>query len=172
MAQSRFGPRRERFGYPEDLDLRLPAQRMRGLDSGQDRAPGRAHDDYTPRQDEGHAYGFVRHQRHYDDQDWYGRRGGAADPGLPPRGPADGGFRGLGPRGYRRSDARIREDVCDRLTDADAIDARGILVTVSEGLVTLHGHVGSQRMKQAAERCARDSAGVAHVQNHLHVRGT
>ena len=31
-------------------------------------------------------------------------------------------YRGRGPKGYRRSDARIREDVCDRLTEAPDVD--------------------------------------------------
>lgn len=157
MTHSRFGPQRGRAGHPEDLDLRLPLRQVRGQDSGQDRAPGRAHDDYTPRQDDGHAFGFVRHQRHYDDRDWYGRRG-------------ESGFRGLGPDGYRRSDTRIREDVCDRLTEADAIDARGIRVTVSGGRVALEGHVRSPRMRQAAGDCAHGCAGVLRVENALRIR--
>ena len=37
-------------------------------------------------------------------------------------------YAGRGPRGYRRSDDRIGEDVCDRLTDDPALDASGIEV--------------------------------------------
>lgn len=159
------GPRIK--GYPDIAGLRLPGHRMQD----QDRAPGRAHDDCTPRQDEGRAYGFVRHDRHCDEQDWHGHRGLPAAPGFPPPGPADSGFRGLGPRGYRRSDDRIREDLCDRLTDDDAIDARGISVHVAQGEVTLAGHVGSWRMSRAAEACARACCGVRDVRNGLHVRG-
>lgn len=160
MAERNWGPRRRTYELPEDLEIRLPGHRIHG----QDPAPGRAHDDYAWRQDEGHAYGFVRHNRHYDmDRP-------AQTPGLPPQ-DTTGGFRGLGPRGYRRSDARIREDLCDRLTDEDTIDARGISVEVAQGRVTLTGHVGSGRMKRAAGLCAAECAGVAEVRNDLHVRG-
>ena len=164
MARSGFGPLDDIRAHAGDLDIRLPAHRIHG----QDRAPGRAHDDYTPRQDEGRAFGFVRHDRHYDEADWYGQRG---SPGFASRGSAEGGFRGLGPRDYRRSDSRIREDICDRLTEDDAIDARGISVDVAQGEVVLEGHVGSHRMRRAAEACARACSGVRHLRSHLHVRG-
>ena len=39
--------------------------------------------------------------------------------------------RGRGPRGYTRSDERIREDVNDRLTDDGWLDASDIDVQVS-----------------------------------------
>src|SRR5882724_11631017 len=52
-----------------------------------------------------------------------------------------GGFRGRGPRGYKRSDDRIREDVNDRLSDQPRLDASGIDVTVNNGVVTLSGTV-------------------------------
>jgi len=41
-----------------------------------------------------------------------------------------GSHYGKGPKGYTRSDERIREDVCDRLSDDDEVDARDITVTV------------------------------------------
>jgi len=167
MARPRFRPLEEIRAHADDLDIRLPAHRIHG----QDRAPWRAHDDYTPRQDEGRAFGFVRHDRHYDETGWYGRRGSPASPGFPSGGTAGGGCRGLGPRGYRRSDSRIREDVCDRLTEDDEIVARGISATVAQGEVVLEGHVGSHRMRRATEACARACSGVLHVRNHLHVRG-
>ena len=48
-------------------------------------------------------------------------------------GPRRGPFAGRGPKGYHRSDERIREDVSDRLTDHPDIDATEIEVTVHEG---------------------------------------
>ena len=81
MADRGFGPRQGMPGRLEDLDIRLPGHRVHG----QDRAPGRAHDDYTRRQDEGHAFGFVRHTRHYDDKDWDKDRYAAGSPAFPRR---------------------------------------------------------------------------------------
>lgn len=78
--------------------------------------------------------------------------------------------RGRGPRGYTRSDDRIREDVNDRLTDDPYIDASEIDVTVSNCEVTLSGTVGDRRTKRRAEDMAETISGVRHVQNNLRVR--
>ena len=80
--------------------------------------------------------------------------------------------RGRGPRGYTRSDERIREDVSDRLTDNPVVDASDIDVTVQSGEVTLNGHVDSRYSKRLAEDVAEDVSGVKHVQNNLRVRET
>jgi osmotically-inducible protein OsmY len=78
--------------------------------------------------------------------------------------------RGRGPRGYTRSDERIRDDVNDRLTDDPYVDASEIEVTVSGGEVTLSGTVDSRHAKRRAEDIADDVSGVTHVQNNLRVR--
>lgn len=78
--------------------------------------------------------------------------------------------RGRGPRGYTRSDERIREDVSDRLTDHPAVDASDIEVSVSHGEVTLSGQVESRHAKRLAEDVAERVSGVTHVQNNLRVR--
>jgi len=78
--------------------------------------------------------------------------------------------RGRGPRGYVRSDARIEEDVNDRLTEDWAVDARDITVKVKEREVTLDGHVDSRRAKRRAEDCVDSVSGVVHVQNNLRIR--
>jgi osmotically-inducible protein OsmY len=77
--------------------------------------------------------------------------------------------RGSGRRGYARSDDRVREDVCDRLTHDPRIDASGIAVSCYEGEVTLSGTVGRREARQRAEDCALQVAGVRNVQNDLHV---
>ena len=51
---------------------------------------------------------------------------------------------GKGPKGYKRSDERIREDINDRLTDDLYLDASDIEVTVSNAEATLSGTVESQ----------------------------
>ncbi|OAP36524.1 hypothetical protein AU381_18665 [Sinorhizobium glycinis] len=81
-----------------------------------------------------------------------------------------GRFRGKGPRGYKRSDDRIAEDVNDRLTEDPWLDASGIEVSVSNGEVTLGGFVSSRLDKRRAEDCADGVPGVSHVQNNLRAR--
>ena len=81
----------------------------------------------------------------------------------------DPGHRGLGPLGYTRSDQRINEDVHDRLTDDDHIDASGIAVAVQDGEVTLSGTIRDRRAKHHAEAIIEHIGGVKHVQNNLRV---
>jgi osmotically-inducible protein OsmY len=86
---------------------------------------------------------------------------------------ADGEHRGRGPKGYRRSDERIRDDVNDRLTDDAWLDAQGVEVMVQDAEVTLTGTVRSREDKKRAEAIAETVSGVDHVQNNLRVdRGT
>lgn len=91
-------------------------------------------------------------------------------------GPARGGggaaadHRGRGPRGYQRSDARIEEDVNDRLTDDPRLDASEIQVHVSNREVTLTGNVASREARRRAEGVADGVSGVSYVLNNLRVR--
>jgi hypothetical protein len=80
------------------------------------------------------------------------------------------GHVGRGPKGYQRSDERIREDVCDRLGDDPHVDASDITVTVSGGEVTFEGTVETRRMKHRAEDLVEDVSGVRDVHNRLRVR--
>ncbi|GGW42760.1 osmotic sensory protein [Gemmobacter lanyuensis] len=89
--------------------------------------------------------------------------------GLQPQREA-GPHRGKGPKGYTRSDDRIREDVSDRLSDDDMIDASEISIEVSGGEVSLEGTVSSREARRAAEDCVERCSGVTHVQNNLRVR--
>jgi hypothetical protein len=79
-------------------------------------------------------------------------------------------WRGKGPKGYVRSDDRIREDVCDYLTDDPFLDPSDIEVHVRDGEVTLNGTVSSRADKHYAEDVAEQAAGVHHLQNNLRVR--
>lgn len=78
-----------------------------------------------------------------------------------------GGYRGHGPRGYRRSDERIHEDINDRLTEDPWLDASDIEVQVAAGEVTLNGTVKARADKRRAEDIAEHVSGVDHVQNNL-----
>jgi osmotically-inducible protein OsmY len=78
-------------------------------------------------------------------------------------------FRGRGPKGYTRSDDRIREDVSDRLTDDPFVDASEIEVMVSGSEVTLTGFVASREQRRRAEDAAERVSGVVHVQNNIRI---
>ncbi len=93
---------------------------------------------------------------------WF--RGGGRDEDV-----GRGEHRGRGPKGYARSDERIREDVNDRLTDDPYVDASDIEVSVSNREVTLSGTVDSREAKRRAEDIAESIPGVTHVQNNLRV---
>lgn len=79
------------------------------------------------------------------------------------------GFTGRGPKGYQRSDNRIREDICDRLTDDWRIDASEVEITVNNGEVTLAGNVHNREQKRSAEDVVESIPGVREVHNNLRV---
>ncbi|MDY6947855.1 MAG: BON domain-containing protein, partial [Pseudomonadota bacterium] len=81
-----------------------------------------------------------------------------------------GQHRGRGPKGYKRSDDRIREEVCDCLTEDDRLDASNIDVAVKDGEVTLTGFVSARHDKRWAESLAERISGVKEVQNSLRVQ--
>jgi len=81
----------------------------------------------------------------------------------------EGRYRGVGPKGYVRSDERIRELVCDDLMDDPWLDASRIEVAVKDGEVTLSGSVEDRDAKRWAEDVAEHTGGVKHVQNNLRV---
>jgi hypothetical protein len=78
-------------------------------------------------------------------------------------------FRGKGPRGYRRSDERIREEVCEILVRDSRVDASEIEVEVKEGSVFLLGSVDSRLTKRLAEFAVEDLWGVKDVINQLKI---
>jgi osmotically-inducible protein OsmY len=82
-----------------------------------------------------------------------------------------GGHAGRGPKGYRRSDDRIREDVSDRLMADDQLDASEIEVQVRDAEVTLSGTVEDRWAKRRAEDVAEQVMGVRDVMNKLRVEG-
>ncbi len=130
---------------------------------------------YHPSDNSSYRGGYDRTQRDHDDErgfidrasdevaSWFGDEEAARRRQMDDH-------RGKGPRGYRRTDARILEDVNDRLADDPAIDASDIEVTVKDAEVTLSGHVTDRWEKRRAEDCAERVSGIAHVQNNLRVR--
>ena len=82
---------------------------------------------------------------------------------------AEGPFTGIGPRGYRRSDERILDDVAERLALNGEVDARDVRLAVNEGEVRLEGSVPSRSLKFMIEDLAASVRGVVDVDNRLRV---
>ena len=80
-----------------------------------------------------------------------------------------GNHRGKGPKGYERSQERIKEEICDRLTDDDSIDASEIEVNLNQGEVTLSGSVSDKQTKRRVEDMIESMSGVKSVQNNLRI---
>lgn len=78
-------------------------------------------------------------------------------------------YSGRGPKGYKRSDERIREDVCECLERDSYVDASEIDVAVKEGVVTLSGSVEDRRTKRHAEDAIENISGVKDIKNELSV---
>ena len=101
----------------------------------------------------------------FADPDWAGVK---LEPERPVA-PGNGRHGGRGPRGYRRPDPRIHDQICEMLTDDSHIDASEVEVSVENGEVLLSGTVESRRLKHLAEDIAYRVAGVLDVTNRLKV---
>jgi hypothetical protein len=125
--------------------------------------------DERERRERGRQYG-PRSEQEWGDYPYRGEtwRDGNPGSGWGSEG-GRGEFEGLGPKGYQRSDARIQEDVCDRLTEAPDIDASDIEVKTANGEVTLSGSVRDRGQKRRAEDVIENLSGVREVHNNLRV---
>ena len=77
--------------------------------------------------------------------------------------------KGKGPKGYHPSEQRIREQVCDRLSDSPTLDASNIEIKVDGSEVILTGTVESRRDKRLAEDLAETVSGVRDIHNQLRI---
>jgi len=106
---------------------------------------------------------------------WQGGHGQLYRPDTLAAGPAVSGelppgrYTGRGPKGYTRSDERIREDVSDHLWTDPWIDASEMTVLVKDGEVTLEGTVEDRFAKRLAEDIAENCVGVRDVHNRLRI---
>jgi osmotically-inducible protein OsmY len=80
------------------------------------------------------------------------------------------GYQGVGPKGYTRSDERLKEEISERLTDDSQIDASDISIECSNGKITLSGQVDERWMKHRVEDLVDRSSGVKDIDNRLTVR--
>ena len=147
----------------------------REWDADRERYGGRTQSTPGPSSGSRFYRGSIRGRDGGDDVSGYGqgddlyREGGMTREGRQIAARQAGSYTGRGPRGYRRSDDRIREDVCEALTYHDGIDACDVEVRVEGGQVTLAGTVGDRRQKRVAEDAIEGIAGVADVHNELRV---
>jgi len=96
---------------------------------------------------------------------WGGQSGGSYGQGQMSRGTS--GKRG--PKGWQRSDERMKEDICERLYHQEHIDSSEVTVEVSEGKVTLDGTVKDRHMKHAIEDLIDGIPGVKDIDNRVRV---
>jgi osmotically-inducible protein OsmY len=172
-----YGEGPERGTHAERYWDRPSWMRPFGRDAyGGDRFP--IEREWTDRPREGTYYGPAATSG-YDPREHYG----AGHPGAPAypgtlrdrdwddrnRERGMGWYAGRGPRGYQRSDARINEDVCDRLCDSPDVDATDIDVRVANGEITLSGSVADREQKRRAEDLIEQVSGVREVHNNLRV---
>jgi hypothetical protein len=78
-------------------------------------------------------------------------------------------YSGRGPKGYKRTDDRIHEEICEKLTKDPWIDASHIEVSVKDQEVTLEGHVHERRVKHMVEDAVASVSGVREIHNSLKV---
>jgi len=92
-----------------------------------------------------------------DDGDW-----------TPENEPGFVSHRGRGPKGYQRSDERLLESICERLTEDPRIDASDIEVEIKDQTATLRGSVPDRRTKYEVEELV-EACGAREIQNQLRV---
>lgn len=133
--------------------------------------------------DRGSAAGIVLHERNVrptarpTDSGSYGelhagdRSWGSLKRRMDERAQRNQSFRGRGPKGYVRSDERLREIICERLTDDHDIDASNVSIDVKDGEATLTGHVESRREKFLIEELV-DQCGARAIHNQIRTSRT
>ncbi|MCY1289364.1 BON domain protein [compost metagenome] len=129
-------------GYADEPEVSRQARHWRSGDTG------------------GSPYGYGEARYGMEDED--GER-----PARPSRWAAQTAPRRM-PRGYQRTDARIRDDLCERLAHADD-DVSDVTVDVGSGIVTLAGTVRHRDAKYRIEQMAEAVLGVSEVRNNIHL---
>jgi hypothetical protein len=132
------------------------------------------------------GYGYGPQSYGYGPQGYYGPApegpGYAQHPGAHPTGLQPGGVPSgasarnepreprapypRGPKGYVRSDERIREDLCDRLS-LSYLDVSDVEVDAHDGQITLSGTVPDRQTKYLIEEIADQVSGVQDLHNRI-----
>jgi hypothetical protein len=147
---------------------------------GEFREPGRSgSSEWRPeessrqRQDYGRQYESQSFDQPYPPgfQSEFGPSQGASRYGSGRQGYSEyGAHRGKGPKGYTRSDDRLKEVICEKLTDDPMIDASEISVEVTSQIVKLTGTVDDRGTKYDVEELIERCGGVKDIDNQLRVR--
>jgi osmotically-inducible protein OsmY len=74
-----------------------------------------------------------------------------------------------GPKGYQRSDERLKEDISERLMELHHIDSSDVSIDVRGAKVVLDGTVPSRHMKHAIEDLVDACPGVQDIDNRVRV---
>jgi osmotically-inducible protein OsmY len=85
---------------------------------------------------------------------------------------APGPHAGKGPKGFQRTDERIKEMVDEALTDDSFVDATNITVDVKDREVMLSGTVDDRATKRRAEAVVEALSGVKDIHNQLRLTRT
>lgn len=128
---------------------------------------------YHDKYDRARSYHDLTHNEGYREYEPYSsiRSMGNAywqDP-KPHYGPSFGPHFGKGPKGYQRSDDRIKDDVHETLRIHSEIDATEIEIDVKAGVVSLLGTVDSRKTKRAVENEVELISGVLDIKNDLKI---
>jgi len=165
-----YGSGREYRGYEGGEAGRHAGNRNweRGYGEGYGLSSG-----YADQQAYGSEYGSSGYQTGYASDAQSGRAYGTGSQrsgsGMS-RGEYGRNYRGMGPRSYTRSDERMLEDINERLTEDDYLDASDLTVRCVNGVITLEGTVAERWMKHRAEDLADASSGVKQVDNRIQVQ--
>ncbi len=146
------------FGSRDAHDAdRAAAYRSHGLipQAGEGGLPGEARNDHAA---DGRGTGFVRDETSLGWRPNVGRFRGN-----------DYSHCGRGPKGYRRSDERLAEEINDSLMRSHEIDASDIEVRVEGGRVTLDGTVDHRQIKHQVEDLVEAVMGVQEIDNRLRI---
>jgi osmotically-inducible protein OsmY len=77
-----------------------------------------------------------------------------------------------GPKGFKRSDVRLKDDIAERLMYSEDIDPSDVTLEVKDAKVTLDGTVPERWMRYAIDDIAESVMGVEDVENNIRVRRT
>jgi osmotically-inducible protein OsmY len=181
-GQSQYG-QREQGGYGQSQYGQREQRGYGQSQYGQRGQGGYGQSQYGQREQGGYGGGARQQQygRQYESQSFdqpyppgfQGESGSSqrSQSGFGREGYSAGGLhRGKGPKGYTRSDDRLKEVICEKLTDDPMIDASEVSIEVTGQTVKLTGTVDDRSTKYEIEELVERCGGVKDIDNQLRVR--